>query len=284
MRLNDIALVLEGGGLRGMFSAGVFEAFLQEKLLFSYIAAVSAGACNILSYMSEQPLRTRYIIEHYVTDPRYFSWKNLIKKGGIFGFDFMFGEMSKILLPFDYEKFFQYDGRLEVGATDCLTGETIWFDQSALDENFTPVQASASMPFLASVVHYRGHDLLDGGLTAPIPIERAMAAGYKKFVVVLTRNEGYQKNKTIPQWLMKRWYGKYPRLWEVVAKRPKLYNKQLALVEELARKGDAVIIRPELPLQIDKLDAKPDKLLKLHDHGIGCGLASLEKITALLRK
>lgn len=102
MHLQKTALVLEGGGMRGMFSAGVFEAFLAHQFTFPYITAVSAGACNILSYMSAQPLRTRQIIEHYVTDKRYFSVRNWIKSGSIFGFDFIFKELPKQLLPFDY--------------------------------------------------------------------------------------------------------------------------------------------------------------------------------------
>ncbi len=284
MRMNNIALVLEGGGLRGMFSAGVFEAFLQKDLFFPYITAVSAGACNILSYMSSQPLRTRQIIQKYVTDPRYFGLRNLLKQGSIFGFDFMFGEMSKDLLPFDYSAFRSYEGLLEVGATDCRTGNAVWFNQSSFDDNFLPVRASASMPFLAPVVHYRGYELLDGGLTEPIPVGRALNAGYEKFVIVLTRNSGYYKKQSIPQWLIKLWYKKYPRLWEAVAQRPDRYNKQLALAEKLAQEGKAVIIRPRRPLKTGKLDAKPDKLLALHDHGTECGLEACEKINALLKR
>ena len=124
MHLQKTALVLEGGGMRGMFSAGVFEAFLAHQLTFPYITAVSAGACNILSYMSAQPLRTRQIIEHYVTDKRYFSVRNWIKSGSIFGFDFIFNELPKQLLPFDYAAYRAYPGVLQVAATDIVNGES----------------------------------------------------------------------------------------------------------------------------------------------------------------
>ena len=130
MHLQKTALVLEGGGMRGMFSAGVFEAFLAHQLTFPYITAVSAGACNILSYMSAQPLRTRQIIEHYVTDKRYFSVRNWIKSGSIFGFDFIFKELPKQLLPFDYAAYRAYPGVLQVAATDIVNGESVWYDQS----------------------------------------------------------------------------------------------------------------------------------------------------------
>lgn len=282
MQITDTALVLEGGGMRGMFSAGVFEAFMLKGLVFPYITAVSAGACNILSYMSNQPLRTRRIIENYVTDKRYFSLKNWMEKGSIFGFDFIFEDLPKTLLPFDFETYYNYPGILQVGTTDCRSGQSVWFGKEAIGHSFLPVRASASLPFLAPIVHIGSRDLLDGALVAPIPYEKAQEAGYKKFIIVLTRNSGYRKKKSVPQILLKTWYKDYPKLWEIMQQRPELYNKQLEYVEQLEKDGKAVIIRPQIPLEIDRLDIKPDKLLGLHDHGIGCGLEAYDKIIDLI--
>lgn len=282
MQITDTALVLEGGGMRGMFSAGVFEAFMLKGLVFPYITAVSAGACNILSYMSNQPLRTRRIIENYVTDKRYFSLKNWMEKGSIFGFDFIFEDLPKTLLPFDFETYYNYPGILQVGTTDCRSGQSVWFGKEAIGHSFLPVRASASLPFLAPIVHIGRRDLLDGALVAPIPYEKAQEAGYKKFIIVLTRNSGYRKKKSVPQILLKTWYKDYPKLWEIMQQRPELYNKQLEYVEQLEKDGKAVIIRPQIPLEIDRLDIKPDKLLGLHDHGIGCGLEAYDKIINLI--
>lgn len=284
MQITDTALVLEGGGMRGMFSAGVFEAFMLKGLVFPYITAVSAGACNILSYMSNQPLRTRRIIENYVTDKRYFSLKNWMEKGSIFGFDFIFEDLPKTLLPFDFETYYNYPGILQVGTTDCRSGQSVWFGKEAIGHSFLPVRASASLPFLAPIVHIGSRDLLDGALVAPIPYEKAQEAGYKKFIIVLTRNSGYRKKKSVPQILLKTWYKDYPKLWEIMQQRPELYNKQLKYVEQLEKDGKAVIIRPQIPLEIDRLDIKPDKLLGLHDHGIGCGLEAYDKIINLINK
>lgn len=282
MQITDTALVLEGGGMRGMFSAGVFEAFMLKGLVFPYITAVSAGACNILSYMSNQPLRTRRIIENYVTDKRYFSLKNWMEKGSIFGFDFIFEDLPKTLLPFDFETYYNYPGILQVGTTDCRSGQSVWFGKEAIGHSFLPVRASASLPFLAPIVHIGSRDLLDGALVAPIPYEKAQEAGYKKFIIVLTRNSGYRKKKSVPQILLKTWYKDYPKLWEIMQQRPELYNKQLEYVEQLEKDGKALIIRPQIPLEIDRLDIKPDKLLGLHDHGIGCGLEAYDKIINLI--
>lgn len=284
MKTDNVALVLEGGGMRGMFSAGVFEAFMLKDLIFPYITAVSAGACNILSYMSHQPLRTRKIIENYITDKRYFGLKNWLTSGSIFGFDFIFEDIPDQLLPFDFDTYYNYPGILQVGTTDCNTGTAVWFGKEGIGHKFLPVRASASLPFLAPMVKIGSRELLDGALINPIPYERAMEAGYQKFVIVLTRNSGYRKNKGVPQILMKTWYKNYPKLWEIMEKRPELYNRQLETVERLEQDGRAVIIRPQVPLEIDKLDIKPDKLLQLHDHGIGCGLSAYEKIIALQKK
>ena len=210
MLLSNLSLILEGGGMRGMFSAGVFDAFLEKELVFPHIAGVSAGACNILSYMSGQKGRTRRIIEDYVGDDRYCSVKNWLRTRSLFGFDFILNDIPRHLIPFDYDAFYKYPGRLEVGTTDCGTGESVWYTQMDMGRNFTPVRASASLPFLAPIVHFDKRRLLDGALTDPIPFDRGQRAGYDKFVIVLTRNKGYRKSSTVPAALVKLWYKHYP--------------------------------------------------------------------------
>ena len=283
MHLENTALVLEGGGMRGMFSAGVFEAFLQHELTFPYITAVSAGACNILSYMSHQPMRTRKIIENYVGTKPYFSVNNYLKTGSLFGWDFIFDTLPKKLLPFDYETYANYPGELHVGTTDIKTGEAVWHYDKRAEIAFQSVIASASLPFLAPI-NIDNRPLLDGAIVSPIPIDKAIEAGYQKFVVVLTRNEGYRKKGSVPKLLLKAWYGQYPKLWEAMQNRPKLYNEQLERIEQMERDGNLIIIRPEKPLEIARLSIKPDKLLELHDHGVECGLAAIEKMIELNNK
>ncbi len=284
MHLENTALVLEGGGMRGMFSAGVFEAFLQHELTFPYITAVSAGACNILSYMSHQPMRTRKIIENYVGTKPYFSVNNYLKTGSLFGWDFIFDTLPKKLLPFDYETYANYPGELHVGTTDIKTGEAVWHYNKRAEIAFESVIASASLPFLAPIVNIDNRPLLDGAIVSPIPIDKAIEAGYEKFVVVLTRNEGYRKKGSVPKLLLKAWYSQYPKLWEAMQNRPNLYNEQLERIEQMERDGKVIIIRPEKPLEIARLSIKPDKLLELHDHGVECGLKAIEKMLELNNK
>lgn len=284
MHLENTALVLEGGGMRGMFSAGVFEAFLQHELTFPYITAVSAGACNILSYMSHQPMRTRKIIENYVGTKPYFSFNNYLRTGSLFGWDFIFDTLPKKLLPFDYETYANYPGELHVGTTDIKTGEAVWHYNKRAEIAFESVIASASLPFLAPIVNINNRPLLDGAIVSPIPIDKAIEAGYEKFVVVLTRNEGYRKKGSVPKLLLKAWYSQYPKLWEAMQNRPNLYNEQLERIEQMERDGKVIIIRPEKPLEIARLSIKPDKLLELHDHGVECGLKAIEKMLELNNK
>lgn len=199
MIVSGISLVLEGGGMRGMFSAGVFEAFMQKELIFPHIVGVSAGACNIVSYMSQQPLRTRRVIQNYVGDKRYCSLSNWLRTRSLFGFDFILKELPQNLLPFDYEAFLKYPGQLYVGTTDVITGKPVWYTQGDMDKDFLPLRASASLPFFAPVVTIGGHKLLDGAIVEPIPISKSIADGYQKFVIVLTRNAGYRKKHPVPQ-------------------------------------------------------------------------------------
>ena len=182
--------------------------------------------------------------------------------GSLFNFDFILKEIPQKLLPFDYDAFRQSDCNLHVGATDCNTGEVIWFPKETMGDDFEPLRASSSLPFLAPVVKINGRELMDGGLADPIPVEKALADGYERNVIVLTRNPGYYSTENYPIWLLKLWYAKYPQLIEIIRTRAENYNRQLALAEQLERAGKAVVIRPLEPLTIGRLDRKPQELLK----------------------
>lgn len=148
MIVSGISLVLEGGGMRGMFSAGVFEAFMQKELIFPHIVGVSAGACNIVSYMSQQPLRTRRVIQNYVGDKRYCSLSNWLRTRSLFGFDFILKELPQNLLPFDYEAFLKYPGQLYVGTTDVITGKPVWYTRAIWIKIFCRCAHPLHCPFL----------------------------------------------------------------------------------------------------------------------------------------
>lgn len=276
------ALVLEGGGTRGFYSAGVFEAFMDAGIMFPYVIGVSAGAANAMSYISGQKLRNRVILENYVGNHQYVSRRNLLRYGTLFGYDFIFETVPTRHIFFDRENFDNTDIRFLTGAMDCATGQTIWFEKNEICDKYTVTRASCSVPFLAKIVKRDGVDLLDGGISDPIPIEKSVADGNNFHVIVLTRNSGYRKKAFKHRWLLKLFYKKYPQLIETVLNRHEIYNRQLALCEELERKKRALIIRPQKPISVDRTSANIGKLLKLYDEGHTEGAEAVRMLQEIL--
>lgn len=272
------ALVLEGGGTRGFYSAGVFEAFMDAGFMFPYIAAVSAGAANVLSYIAGQRLRNRQVVEHYVGDKRYVSKRNLILHRSMFNMEFVFHEVPQKHIALDWDTFHDQNIRFLTGALDCDAGKTIWFEKGDVTPQLEVSIASCSVPVLSRIVRFKGCSLLDGGVSDPIPIEKSIADGNNFHVIVLTRNIGYQKSAFTHKNLLKLFYRKYPAVVEAIGRRHEIYNRQLALCEKLEREGKAVIIRPEKPLQIDRTGSDTAKLLELYDEGHAEGAGKVQKI------
>ena len=272
------ALVLEGGGTRGFYSAGVFEAFMDEGIIFPYIVGVSAGAANALTYISGQPGRSRQIVEHYVGNKKYVSRRNLLRYGSLFGYDFIFNTVPNKHIFWDKEVFDSTDIRFITGATDCNTGKAVWFEKDEMTEGFIETIASCSVPLVAKIVRHKGMELLDGGISAPIPIEKSVEDGNNFHVIVLTRNAGYKHEPFRFKGFIKMFYRKYPRFVETMLNRHEIYNRQLALCEELEREGKAIIIRPQIPLTVGRSTSDIGKLLELYDQGHEEGAVALRKL------
>ena len=279
-QIMSIGLILEGGGNRGTYTAGVLDVLMDNNIFFPITYAISAGACNALSYISKQRGRNYEIISKYTADKRYLSFKLLRKTGSIYGFDFIFGELSKTLVSFDYDEFFKSGMQIVVGATDCETGKTVFFDKSQMNESFIPVRASSSMPVVSNIVEFQERKLLDGGVTSPIPIEQAIADGIPKNVIILTRDKSYvKKQKTdVPVGMLKKKYKEYPELIEAMKKRPEVYNNERKLCYEMQEKGDALIIQPSKPITIGKYCKSPEKLKELYDMGVNDAKENLVNI------
>jgi len=271
-------LVLEGGGTRGFFSAGVFEAFMEEGIMFPYIVSVSAGSANAFSYVSGQPRRGRLIVEKYVGDKKYVSYRNLFKYRSLFGYDFIFGTIPNKHVFWDRDNFNNTDIRFLIGAINCNTGKTVWFEKHELSNNFIESVASCSVPLVARIVRHRGLELLDGGVSDPIPIEKSIADGNKFHVVVLTRNQGFLQEAMRHSGIVKLVYRNYPNLVNAIVSRHEVYNKQLALCEQLVREGRAIIIRPQLPLTVGRSTRDTEKLLALYDEGHDEGRKAIKNI------
>lgn len=275
------ALVLEGGGTRGFYSAGVFEAFLDAGIQFPYIAGVSAGAANAVTYLSGQRLRSRQIVEHYVGNPRYVSLRNLLFRRSIFNFEYIFHTIPQQHVALDWEIFRNCRTRFLTGAMDCASGQTVWFEKEDITPAFEASIASCSVPLLSPIVRFKEYELLDGGVSDPIPIEKSLSDGNRFHVVVLTRNAGYTKKPLGQERLLRAFYRKHPCVAEAMLRRHAVYNRQLALCEQLAREGRAVLIRPLNPLRVKRTSANTDALLALYDEGHAEGAAKIREILSL---
>ena len=263
-------LVLEGGGMRGVFTCGVLDNFMDRGIRFPYSIGVSAGACNGLSYMSGQRGRAKYSNIDLLDKYRYIGLKKLLLTGNIMDFDLLFDKFPNEIIPYDYEAYAQCKERYEMVTTSCVTGEACYYDEKLSPERIIDiVRASSSLPFVCPIAYVDGEPMLDGGIADSIPIERARALGYDRNVVVLTRNRGYRKpdKKGVVPPLM---YRKYPALREAIANRNKLYNTQLELIERLEDEDEIVVIRPEKPIVVDRMERDVQKLLDLYNEGYDC--------------
>ncbi|MCX7708740.1 MAG: patatin family protein, partial [Clostridia bacterium] len=171
--MEKVGLVLEGGGMRGLYTAGVLECFLERGLYFNYVVGVSAGACNAASYISRQKGRNKIVNTRFVKDWRYLSLRNLLLKKSAFGMDFIFDEIPNKLVPFDFETFYKENCDFYVGATDCRTGKAVYFSKDEMKKDFDALRASSSIPLLSPIVHINSMELLDGGVADPIPIRKS---------------------------------------------------------------------------------------------------------------
>ncbi|MCM3030629.1 MULTISPECIES: patatin family protein [unclassified Niallia] len=275
---ENIGLVLEGGGMRGVYTAGALECFLEHNVYFPYVIGVSAGASYGASYMSQQAGRNKKVSLDYVTDPRYMSWRNFRQTGQFFGMDFIYNQIPNTMVPFDYEAFYGNEAEFKIGATDIQTGESVFYGkQDYKEELLKALEASSSLPFLAPVVDFKGRKLLDGGISDPIPLKRAQEDGFKRNVVILTRNLGYRKSKSRFAFFVRRKYPQFKGLQQAMEARYKLYNETLEYVEQEEKKGNIMVVRPQEKLVVGRMERNPQKLENLYMQGYRDAKAALGK-------
>jgi predicted patatin/cPLA2 family phospholipase len=284
--IDAVALVLEGGGMRGLYTAGVLDVFLEQRREFPYCVGVAAGACNMVSFISGQYGRNRHVNIDYVNDKRYLSWRNWLFHGSIFGMDMLFDIIPNRLVPFDHTAFSKYRGSAMVGTTDCLTGKPVFFEEHDIsgENGFLHLQASSSLPLLARPVEVDGYVLMDGGVSVPIPVEKARQDGFGKVVVVLTQPKGYRKNPSSSIGMIKLVYGRrYKGLVEAMEKRHLVYNQELDLLDRLESEGSAFVIRPSQSLQVGRLEKDRSKLDALYRLGMDDTNSRLDALHDFLR-
>ena len=267
--MTEGALVLEGGSLRGVFTAGVLDVFMEQGIEMSYVNGVSAGSMCGMSYVSKQIGRTIKVDLDYVNDKRFLSFRNMVKNRSIFNFDFLFGELCDTLVPFDYDTFWKSQQTFEVAATRCKTGKPEYFEKSSCDDFVSAVKASSSIPILSGMVSVKGKKYLDGGCSMPIAYQRAIDLGYKKIVVVLTREHGFRKSQ-LDKWT-KRGYERYfaplPEFMKALKEVPDRYNQMQEEIDRLEEEGKIYVIRPDKHVTVQRTEKDKRKLEALYEDG-----------------
>lgn len=276
-------LIMEGGAMRGMFTAGVMDVLMENGIEFDGAIGVSAGAAFGVNYKSGQAGRVIRYNTRFVTDKRYCGYRVLLKTGNIFSTDFCYGEVPLRLDAFDFDAYEKNPMEFYVVATDIESGEAVYHKyEGRMDHGFDWIRASASLPLVSQIVEIDGRRLLDGGVADSIPVRFFESIGYDRSIAVLTRPRGYQKskNKLLP--LSKIIYRKYPKLLEAIANRHIEYNETLSYVEQREREGRLFVIRPECEIPVRRVEKDPENLRAAYEMGRKEALSRLDGIKEFL--
>lgn len=275
-------LLLEGGGMRGLYTCGVLDYFLEKELSFSSCIGVSAGACTACSFLSKQPFRAAQINIDYMSDKRCFGFSNLMKTGSIFNYEFMFEIVAKQLNPFDFETFNQKTCDFYAVSTNIETAKPVYKKIEDIDKELAYLEASMALPMLSYPLEADGMKLLDGGIADSIPISFTLSLKADKNIVVLTQHRNYVKGTSRLFPLLKMKYKKYPALVKALENRHTRYNETIKELYKLEKEGKIFIIQPKEPISISRLEKNPDTLKALYDVGYNEAKASYDKLKAYL--
>lgn len=267
--MEKAGIILEGGAMRSMFSAGVLDSFLDNGVEIPNVMAVSAGAYAGMNYVSGQRGRALDAVIKPLETEKYMGFKTFLKKGTFFDMDFLFDEIPKFRVPFDFQSFTQSAKQFIISTANCLTGEAVYHDKFAdMDDFFRVCKAANSLPFIARVTEINGVPMLDGGMADAIPIAKALEEGWKKIVVVMTRDKKYRKKQRyVYLAFLKLLYHKYPRFVHMVAGRAEKYNHSLEMLEQLEKEGTAFILRPAEGMNLENNQSDAERLREYYRHG-----------------
>lgn len=277
-------LVLEGGGMRGMFTSGVIDVLLEHNIRLDGAVGVSAGACFGVNIKSRQPGRAiRYQLA-MAGNKNYMSLGSLVFTGNLFNADYAYHVVPRDIDYFDKETFEANPMEFVVVCTDIHTGKAVYHPMDHVDyDELEWVRASASLPLVAQPVKVGGMELLDGGLGDSIPLKYFQERGYERNIVVLTRPLGYRKPKASNLWMMRWSTRNCPAVMECLRRRPDVYNEQVEYVEGEAKKGNTLLIAPPADLEIGRLEMKPTKILAVYHEGRRACLRMLDQIEEFLK-
>lgn len=282
--MSKTGLVLEGGGMRGVFTAGVLDFFLDKDINFDMCSAVSAGSCHACSYLAKQRGRALSTAVDFLDHKDYCSVSSLIRTVDIFGADFIYREVPLEIYPIDNETFKKNPTEFYSVITDCETGEAKYYKINDLIKDVDAIRASASLPFVSRMVEIGGRKYLDGGLADSIPIKFSKKMGCTKNVLILTRDKNYRKSPSKFTGYSKLKYRKYPKLSDSIKNRYIVYNETLDYIEQQETLGNIFVIRPAGNLNIGRMEKNRDKLMGAYHKGYQQAQKSYEALMKYLAK
>lgn len=279
MGKNKIGLVLEGGGHRGIYTAGVLDTFAENKISFDGIMGVSAGCVHGASFLSGQIGRSIRYTTKYCDNSNYMGIGSLITTGNFFNEKFCYYDLPETLDPFDNDSFDKNQTQFFAVCTDVKTGSAIYHECETLKgEKIKWLQASASMPLVSKIIKIDDNLLLDGGIADSIPIKKMQELGFEKNIVILTQEAGYRKNPNSLLPIIKLVYKKYPKLIEAIENRHIVYNQQLEFLEKQEQLGNVIIIRPSEKPTASRTEKNKEKILETYNLGKKDALSIIKNI------
>ncbi|MEG1862117.1 MAG: patatin family protein [Oscillospiraceae bacterium] len=277
------ALVLEGGGMRGIYTAGILDFFLEQGLGFEKIYGVSAGSLNGANFVAKQKGRSLETSTDYLGDDRRGSMKNIVKNGEFFNSDFLYNQVPNKLNPFDYKTFAQSKSQLYAVLSNVTTGKPEYFLCRDMRRDMVYVRASSSLPLLAKIITIDGKKYLDGGICDSIPLRKSMEDGNEKNVVILTQHKGFVKQPSTQMGMNKFTYRNYPKFVTALEIRHLMYNNETKFVEKQQEVGNAFVIQPSVPLTVARLEKDAEKVKALYAQGYADAVGNYDKLMKYLQ-
>lgn len=276
-------LVLEGGGLRGIYTAGVLDEMFKDKIKIDAIIGVSMGALIGINYKSKQPERAVRYNLRYCNDRRYMGFRSFLKTGNIANKEFAYYKIPNELDKFDYDTYKKSKMKMYVTVTNLETGEAEYIEIKDAKDNIEYFRATSSMPGVSKIVEIDGNKYLDGGVVDSIPVKKALDLGYDRVIVVLTRPIEYRKKETEMKWLQSR-YKKYPKFMKTIAKRNKSYNEKVERIIKLEKEGKVFCIRPSKRVNIKRIEKNERIILEQYNLGKKDYLDNREELHEFIKR
>ncbi len=280
--LANAGLILEGGGMKGIYTAGVLDVFMEKGIQFSSCYGVSAGASVLCSYISEQPGRSYHIFVDYLDSKNYCSLHSLLTSGDLFGVSMSYDLIPNYLNPFDYKKAMEYPGKCYAVATNIRTGKPRYFRMNDVRRSMKAIRASCSLPLVSRNVFIGKEPYLDGGLSDSIPVRRSIQDGNRKNVVIMNKEIGFVRQPSENQQLIRIRYAAYPKVYKCIRERSINYNSTVDFIEDEEMKGNMFVIRPAVSLDVDRIEKDPQKLYAMYEAGRADGEAKYDAMVSYL--